>query len=266
MKKFIFILISFVFVVGCSSYFTRKGCEKVNWFQHAHNVAMDGKRLEEDPRIRECEKAETEINSAELDRGFKSGMENYCKLETAYSKGSSGEGFNFEFCDYNMLTKLKVRHGDGIKKFCTPENGYLIGTQGILYKNQCNRESEPAFMAKYKKGRQIYLKNKLASNQSQVQALDNEIREQQNLRQNTLHRQAMLPRSQVVTKNKQFDPATNSYKEQTVVTEDPNIQRQREELEWELRSINQRIQEKINQQGQLRADSDKLRNELEGVN
>jgi hypothetical protein len=261
-----FLWMALFILVGCSSYFTRKGCEKVNWFQHAHDVAMDGKRLEEDSRIRECEKAETEINSAELDRGFKSGMENYCKLETAYSKGAGGDGFNFEFCDYNMMTKLKNRYGDGIKKFCTPENGYLIGTQGLLYKNQCSKETEPAFMAKYKKGRQIYLKNKMASNTSQVQALDTEIREQQSLRQNALTRQALLPRTQVVTKNKQFDPATNSYKEQTVVTEDPNIQRQRQDLEWELRSINQRIQEKINQQTQLRAESDKLRNELDGLN
>ena len=72
-------LISIFILAGCSNYFVRKGCEKVNWFQHAYNVAMTGVRLDQDSRLKQCEKAETEINSAELDRGFKTGMQNYCK-------------------------------------------------------------------------------------------------------------------------------------------------------------------------------------------
>lgn len=262
----VLILLSFTSAISCSSYFTRKGCEKINWFQHAYDIAMQGKRLEEDGRMRECEKAETEINSSETDRGFKAGMENYCKLDTAYAKGAQGDGFNFEFCDYNQMTKLKTRHNEGMKKFCTPDNAYVIGTQGVIYKNQCSKDNEAAFMAKYKKGRQIFLKNKMASNQSQIQAIDSEVREQQHLRQSVMTRQAMLPQNTNIVKNKKFDPSTNTYKEETVVSEDPNIRRQREDLEWELRSINQRIQDKINQQSQLRIETDQLRNEMESLN
>src|SRR5690606_32021767 len=99
------VLLALCFIqLGCSSYFTRKGCEKVNWFQHAYNVAMDGKRLQEDGRLRECDKAETEINSAELDRGFKAGMEKYCKPETALAKGASGDSFNYDFCDGSQMS------------------------------------------------------------------------------------------------------------------------------------------------------------------
>lgn len=266
MRRFTFIISLIFLIPGCSSYFTRKSCEQINWFQHAHNVAMEGKRLEEDSRIRECEKAETEINSSEMDRGFKSGMQEYCTLEVAYNKGTNGDGFNFEFCDNNMTQRLKGRHGDGIKKFCTPENAYTIGTQGILYKNQCSKGIETSFLPKYKKGRQIYLKNKIDDNQTQIQSIDREIFDQQSLRQNIFTRQTLLPSSTVVIKNKKFDPATNSYKEETLVTEDPNLRRQREDLDWELRSINQRISDKMNQQTQLREEMSRLRNELEGLN
>lgn len=261
------LLVGLVFTnVSCASYFTRKGCEKVNWFQHAHDVAMHGKRLEEDDRIKQCEKAETDINSAELDRGFKQGMENYCKPETAHAKGAGGDGFNYDFCDSYLTPKLRARHQEGLKKFCQPDAAYAFASNGGIYKNQCPKDMEAAFMKKYRKGRQVYLKNQINSHEAAIASIDREITEHQSMRNSVSARIASLPKTAVVNKTQQYDATTKQYKEQTSVTEDPAVKRQREDLDYEIRNINSRITEKQNEQRQLREKMHSMRSELEGLN
>lgn len=266
MKRWLLLIFLFASTTSCSKYFTRKSCEKVNWFQHIYNVAMEGKRPEEDPRYKECEKAETDINSAEVDRGFKAGMENYCKPDTAYAKGAAGSpSINYDFCDSNLAPRMKARYIEGLRKFCQPDAGYTFASTGGVYQSQCPKDLEVAFLAKYRKGRALFLKNKITGNETEIATLDKEIREQQNLRNQVTLRIATLPRTTVVSKNKTYNPATKSYQEQTVVTEDPQIKRQRENLESELRSINFRVEGKQNTQRSLREQIQQYRSEMESL-
>jgi hypothetical protein len=260
-----FFIAFFLLSTSCSSYFTRKGCEKVNWFQHAHDVAMQGKRLEEDDRLKQCEKAETDINAGELDRGFKMGMQNYCTLDTAHKKGADGDSFNYDFCDSNIVPKLKTRYFDGLKKFCSPDSAYIFASNGGVYKNQCPKNMEAAFLARYRKGRQVFLKNKIASNEAQVAGIDSEIRVQQGRAMQLTHLISNLPRTSVVSKTKQYDAATKSYKEQTAVTEDPEVKRKRDDLEYQLRQVNDDVNAKQEEQRQLRSEVHSMRSELQGL-
>lgn len=262
----ILISLSLLALTACSSYFTRKGCEKVNWFQHAHDVAMRGQRLEEDDRLKQCERAETDINSAELDRGFKLGMENYCKLDTAHAKGVAGDGYNYDFCDSNMTNKLRARHTEGLRKFCQPDFGFAFASKGGVYKEQCPKDMESAYLPKYRKGRQVYLRNKIASNEAAIAGIDGEIRNDQNKATQITYRMASLPRTSVVSKTKKYDPGTKTYKEETAVTEDPEVTRRRDDLEYQLRQVNGEISEKQTQQRTLRDEIHTLRSELEGLN
>ncbi|MCB9072797.1 MAG: DUF2799 domain-containing protein [Bdellovibrionaceae bacterium] len=265
-SKLLFLSFFLMSSTSCMSYFTRKNCEKVNWFQHAYDIAMNGKRLEEDGRLKECQKAETEINSGELDRGFKLGMENYCKLDTALNKGASGEGFNYEFCDSNIVPKLKARYFEGLKKFCAPDYAYLFASRGGIYNNQCPKDMESAYVPRYRKGRQVYLKNQIASNEAQVAGIDSEIRVHQGRAMQITQLISNLPRTSVVSKTKQYDAATKSYKEQTAVTEDPEVKRKRDDLEYQLRQVNTDINSKQDEQRKLREDIHNMRGELEGLN
>lgn len=253
--------------VSCSSYFIRKGCEKVNWFQHAHDVAMRGQRLEEDARFKECEKAETEINSAEMDRGFKMGMQNYCKLETAFNKGLEGlTYYNYEFCDSNMVPRLKTQYTEGLKKFCTPDYGYTFASQGGVYKQQCAKDIEPSYLAQYNKGRQIFLRNKIASHEAEIKGIDSEISVEQNRASQVTFRISSLPHTRVTTKTKRYDAATKTYKEETSVSEDPSITRQRRSLEYELSQAHSNISNKQDQQRRLRSEIHTMKSELESLN
>lgn len=264
MKKILFLSSIVLLSTGCSSYFVRKDCEKVNWFQHAYNVAMEGKRLPEDDRIRACEKAETDINAAELDRGFKAGMENYCKPQSALDKGAKGDAFNYDFCDSNVAPALRAKHVDGMKRFCTPANAYTFASLGGIYKNQCTK-NEDAWMVKYRQGRQVFLRGEINKNEGAIAGLESEIREQQHQRNQLNTRLALMPKSTVATKQKEYNAATRSYTERTVLTEDPSIKRQREDVEWEIRSTTNKIQEKQDEQRKLREDNAKLSSELDGL-
>jgi hypothetical protein len=265
MKKKLLLGFVCLMSVSCASYFTRKGCEKVNWFQHAHDVAMNGKRLTEDNRLRECEKAETDINSAELDRGFKSGMENYCKPETALAKGTNGDDFNYDFCDSYLTPKLKAQHSEGIKKFCTPEMAYSFASSGGVYKNQCPAAMEKAYQVKYRAGRQVYLKNEITKAENEVASLDTEMRDLQSQRTQLNTRLALLPRRTVQTKTRTYDPKTQTYVESIANTEDPAIKSERDGIESELRRHNDSIQTKTERQAQLRSNIGNFRGELEAL-
>jgi hypothetical protein len=263
MNKKLVITFACLFTISCSSYFTRKGCEKVNWFQHAYDVAMNGKRLGEDGRIRECEKAETEINSAELDKGFKSGMQTYCKPETALAKGANGDSFNFDFCDSYLTPKLKAQHAEGIKKFCSPEMAYSFASSGGIYKNQCPDYMEKQYQVRYRAGRKVYLKSEINKAESEILSLDLEVRDNQAQRNQLNTRLALLPRRTVKTKTSTYNPETKTYVESEQNVEDPNIKAERENIQSELSRQNDEIRTKTERQHQLRANVLNFKSELD---
>lgn len=250
---------------SCSSYWTRKSCEKVNWFQHAHSVAMQGKRLDEDARYTECKKVETEMNDAEVDRGFKSGMAEYCLPKTAYNKGANGDGFNYEFCEGNVIPRLKAQHAKGIKYFCQPETGYLNGTKGVIYRNQCPGAKEQKFLKRYHAGRRIYLKSEIKKNKSEIRAIDRVVIDKKQEKNLLLVRLASLPKVMVVNKEKIYDSATGTYKEKSSTNEDPEIKRQREQLNSQIRNVDWDIDKKRKEQTDLRGKIHKLEAELAGI-
>lgn len=120
-------------------------------------------------------------------------------------------------------------------------------------------------MVKYRQGRQVFLKGEINKNEGAIAGLESEIREQQHVRNQLNTRLALMPKSSVATKQKEYNAATRSYTERTVLTEDPSIKRQREDTEWEIRTASSKIQEKQDEQRKLREQNAKLSSELEGL-
>jgi len=265
MKLRILAISSILLLASCSSYFVRKECEKVNWFQHAQDVAMRGQRLDEDARIKACEKANTDINSGELDRGFKLGMQNYCKLETARQKGASGEFFNYEFCEHGLKSRLKAQHNEGLKSFCQPENALTFASTGGVYKQQCPPEAEKNFMVSYRKGRQVYLKNKIASLNSQISSHNDLIQQKQNETHQLERRLLRLPQNTVVSKKKTYDKNTNTMVEDVSVNEDPEIASQRSNLEYKIDQLHREIKIMQGEQAGFRSEIHTLNGELDSL-
>ncbi len=254
-----------ILLTSCSSYFVRKECEKVNWYLHAQDVAMRGQRLDEDPRLKACEKAETEINSGELDRGFKLGMQNYCKLETARQKGAAGESFNYDFCEPGQMPRLKAQHIEGVKSFCSPDNALTFASRGGVYKQQCPAELEKSFMVSYRKGRMVYLKNKIDSLNSQISSHRNLIGQKHRESRQLSSRLSALPNKNKISKKKTYDSNTKTQTEDITLTEDPEIASQRAQLERRIDTINSEINDLQREQDNFRSEIHLLKSELESL-
>jgi hypothetical protein len=157
--KLVFLCVLVQFFFSCTSYFVRKECESLNWYQTGFDIALRGDRISNDNKVNQCRKVEAEISESQLDNGFKAGMSRYCQPDTVYQTGKSGETVNTEFCDSSNMGLLQKRHADGNKAYCS--DGYTAGVSGKKYKNVCSEELEKTFMPAYRTGRKKFLDGKI---------------------------------------------------------------------------------------------------------
>lgn len=247
------LLLSLVFLVGCASYFKRKECEAKNWYAYGQELAMKGIRPSGDDFVQECRKAEAEFSESQLDVGFKSGMEQYCKPETALLKGKSGENINLDFCASSMTRILTQKHQEGVKIFCLPENAFSFGGSGKVYNGICPEPMEKAFKKEYLRGRKKYLEQSIVSNQQLVNDLSYQISNKSVELSNTSARMAYLRPPQNVQKL-----VGNSVVTETV---DPD-QWQRSSLQSDINRIQQEIRTLQAQQEKARTQIQQHRQEL----
>lgn len=171
--KYFLLTLILVNSLACTSAL-KKQCETTNWFQHAQNLALSGKRINQDDFIKLCEKEEVEINAVELDQGFKSGMSKYCTADGALSTGKSGLTLTEDFCSSSELVIVRKKHAEGIAFYCTKENLFEIGVNGKIYTGICSKELEKTNLIEYKKGRKKYLVFQIQQTKEKVQRLQNE--------------------------------------------------------------------------------------------
>lgn len=160
-------------LVSCSSYFVRKECDQLNWYQVGFDAALRGERISNDPQVNRCRKAEAEISESQLDLGFKAGMSRYCQPDGAYQTGKNGETFNLDFCETGSHPVLRKKHQEGLAAYCG--DGMNAGLSGKKYKNVCPSELEKSFLPEYRKGRKKYLSGMIQNSESKVRELDVEL-------------------------------------------------------------------------------------------
>ena len=168
MKTLFAFALSF-YLVGCVSPLKER-CEKTNWFEHARDVALDGRYLEEDVLIKECKGIDS-TSAVQLDLGFKSGHERYCTYENYFRKGEAGDTVNYRMCNELALRDMQERYISGLKRFCTADVGYTYGGSGKVYKNVCFLDTEKKFLPQYFKGRKEYLLRSISQTSADIESL-----------------------------------------------------------------------------------------------
>ncbi|MBX3018815.1 MAG: DUF2799 domain-containing protein [Bdellovibrionaceae bacterium] len=247
-------------LAGCASYFKRKECEAKNWYQYGYDLAMKGQRINNDNFVGECRKAEAEFSEADLDRGFKAGMSNYCKPEVVTQTGRSGEHINLDLCDPGQARMLRARHTEGVRLFCDPKNGYNVGTTGRVYNKICPAELEKAFLPEFNRGRKKYLSAMVAETQGKVADLDRRVNDKDREMRNFQTQLALIPPPQTVV-NRTVTPAGMVEKKET---SDPYEQR-RENVQQNLRRTESEVRELQSQQQTLRDELYKYSRELQTI-
>jgi hypothetical protein len=266
--RVIILFLSLVFLMitsGCASYFKRKECEKTNWYNHGHKVAMAGKRLDADDFVSSCEKVEAKINYGDLDVGFKAGMATYCEPQAAYDVGRKGEFFNLNMCEDNKHRLLKAKHTAGVKDFCQPDSGFTAAAKGWKYNNICPKDLEKAFMIEYRKGRKRYLRTMIEQKRDEIRELNDHLVDLNRQKADAAVRLSRVPRTQTVTKKRRYDPQTRTMKEETQTTEDPKTAQLRRDIEWDINSLENQIRTTEKKKKQKRAEIRELKRELSTI-
>lgn len=247
----------FVFA-GCASYFKRQECQAKNWYQYGFDLAMKGQRISNDNFVAECRKAEAEFSEADLDRGFKAGMSNYCKPEIVFQTGKNGENLNLDLCDPGQGRFLKSRHTDGVKAFCDPKNAFQVGASGRTYNKICPADLEKNFLPEYSRGRKKYLTAMVQETQGKVSDLDRRVNERDREARNLQTQLALIPPPQTVI-NRTVTPAGMVEKKET---SDP-YQERRDRVTSDLRRSENDVHELQTQQQALREELYKYSRELQ---
>lgn len=248
--------------VSCSSYFKRKECEKLNWYQMGHAIAMRGERVDGDSAVNECKKVEAEINYSDLDTGFKAGMKKYCDPNTVYDIGRRGDFYNFSFCDDGAIRILKKRHEEGVSDYCQAANGFKAGASGKRYNNICPKNLEAAFLPEYYKGRKKYLVGMIEQKTSEISDAENRIFELERDRSEKQVELSTIPKGQIMKKNRVYDQTTRTYKEDVVITEDEETIRRRNNIEDQIRDITEKIRTERESRKHLKSEISELKKEL----
>lgn len=178
MKK-ILILFSAISLIGCASYFKKKDCEAINWFEHGKKVALSGKWLNSDSVVSECRKVEAEMSESALDQGFKNGMQQYCSSENSYLVGKSGDTFSRDLCEGPQINVLLNQHKKGLADYCAKSNGYNAGISGKKYSGLCPKDLEPAFLPEYRKGRKKFVETLIANKKAEISEIERKISSKQ---------------------------------------------------------------------------------------
>lgn len=259
LRHIVFLIISSIFFTSCSSCIKRQECASLNWYDIGYQTAMSGQRPKMNDQYQGCLNVGADIKEADLDRGFKEGMTNYCKPETVYVTGKSGSPFNMDFCDPAQTSTLKGKHQTGINEYCSSTNSFNAGVSGKKYLGVCNANQEREFLPGYKQGRKKYLNarlsdanQKLSQNNSQLSLLNSQASSiNSNLR--------LLPSPRTV-KTKEFDSFSNQWKD-VEKTEDPysNV---RSSLAADLDRTNNKIYQIDSENKKLNEEISQLKQEL----
>ncbi|WP_413290123.1 DUF2799 domain-containing protein [Bdellovibrio sp. HCB337] len=210
MKKFLFAIVAFN-LVACASYFKKKECESVNWFEHGKSVALRGEWLNSDKLVGECRKVEADIQESQLDLGFKNGMQRYCTADNSYQTGKKGDVFSRDLCEGPEINSLLNNYRKGITDYCAKTNGQNAGASGKKYQNVCPKELEPAFLVEYRKGRKKYVLTMIETRQTDVREMETKLyskRTELSISQSRLS--SLQSQMSSLETQKNFTPQTNT--------------------------------------------------------
>lgn len=251
MKNQIFLSMILIGTLTSCASALKKQCESTNWHEYAHQVAMRGQRLDQDQFINSCRKEEVEINSATLDKGFKSGMQDYCRPQTAFDIGKNGGKLNKDFCDANEFSVMTKKYQEGLNIYCSVDNSFDLGASGKIYTGICTPENEKALMPGYKKGRKQFIQLSINQNKTKILDFDRDIQLINNDLNRLTYQLSMLPKPE-----ERYNYTTKKFETQD------NYEWQRDSLNTQIRQANQKLNENQNQRSDLQKEIYQLEKEL----
>jgi hypothetical protein len=95
--------------------------------------------------------------------GYESGLDLFCSEEGAEKRGADGlEAGNLEPCGPERAGLAQAAYERGVRIYCKPSNGFVIGTMGVPSRS-CE---EQEWQEEFKKGQSVLIESKELDKQS----------------------------------------------------------------------------------------------------
>lgn len=243
-----------VLMSSCASYWTRKDCEKTNWFRHGQTVAVRGERVSADSFVQNCQSVNADIDHEALSRGFTAGLQRDCEPEQAYQTGKNGEFLSNELCDGDDTRLLRAQYEKGVREFCKESNGYPAGATGKRYNKICPKDLEAGFRREFNRGRKAYLASVIAQKESEIADLEREETELESKRGRLQSEMLAIGELNQAEYGRKPDPATNALQEATAEQPDPTRQKRRDQIQSRLDGANRDMDTLLRKRQRLRQE------------
>lgn len=165
-----------VFMLASCATVSKEDCLLTDWFEIGRMDGIQGKsRTEFQKRAKPCLEHGVNADRQAYYRGHDEGLKYYCTEQQGFELGRKGLVYQ-SVCPFELEKDFRTGYQDGMQLFCSEENGFELGHRGRAYRYVCPPEFEPNFRTGYLKGKELYeYESKIASLQRRLGKLERKI-------------------------------------------------------------------------------------------
>ena len=157
MRRFIYLLAMLWLaftIAGCTS-MSKKDCENADWHTIGYNDGARGIYFSNlDSYRQRCSEYQITPDANAYQTGWNQGIRMYCTSDNGYRAGVSGQAYK-NICPADVAPGYRVGWQQGVQQYCSPDNGLRQGLAGHYYRGVCPQEMEGAFQNRYRLGMDV---------------------------------------------------------------------------------------------------------------
>lgn len=167
-------LISLALLSSCAS--TQTGtdkCSNVRWNHLGYQDASHGKNKRNLKKDFADCGSNLVIDKTAYRKGWQRGIKLYCTPRNGLILGMQGRIYN-NICPDNRISAFDTAWKHGLRDYCTPSKGYKRGLAGKAFPGYCAPELNVAFKRSYTRGHRIY--QRLAKLKDAYEKIDRQVK------------------------------------------------------------------------------------------
>ncbi len=138
-------------LAGCAS-MSKKDCENADWRTIGYNDGARGIYFTNlDSYRKRCSEYQIAPDANAYQTGWNQGIRSYCTSDNGYRAGIAGQAFQ-DICPADVAPGYRVGWEQGIRQYCTPDNGLRQGLAGYPYRGVCPADTAIDFQNRYRLG------------------------------------------------------------------------------------------------------------------
>ncbi|MGB9093991.1 MAG: DUF2799 domain-containing protein [Gallionella sp.] len=138
-------------LAGCAS-MSKKDCENADWRTIGYNDGARGIYFTNlDSYRKRCSEYQIAPDANAYQTGWNQGIRSYCTSDNGYRAGVAGQAFQ-NICPADVAPGYRVGWQQGIRQYCTPDNGLRQGLAGYPYRGVCPEDIAIDFQNRYRLG------------------------------------------------------------------------------------------------------------------